>query len=480
MASPPSAVAGSTLGPFRGRTAIWTIGALALFTSAAGLMEQSPWIDELHTLATARTGLWEGIVAHMRGNIPPGAAALEWLFTLGGRSLLGGRLLSAFAFSMAAVAFRASATRLLSARGALVASLAFATNPLLVWHAQDARPYALLVLFSTLSFLALLRTLAGEPRQAAWLLAWAVLGFSTHIYFGCFFAAMILHSLWHLREPAGRRVFTALAVACAPAAATVVVLAVMSHGRAAGFQKPVDLFALGYAGLVFGVGYSFGATSEELHSGRAVDAMRPYLPAAAVILIGFWGVVALGALLLRSERPARFYEWLGYLLLPLLLPFGVAIAMKSITFNVRYALPALPACFLLIGVVAERSTRAALITALPLAVQLWGLGAYHFDRRHWKEDFIALAAYLASHSTPADHIYECPTPTLAEILTPERRIGELTPGSLRDPVGATGAHAVYVFNRPWVCDPDGALRRALRSDATVTSADLHGFEVFRR
>ena len=443
-------------------------------------MEQSPWIDELHTLYTARLGLVAGALSHMGGNIPPGTALLEWIFSLGGRSLLGARLLSLAAFVLSALVFQARARTLLSPRGALVASLAFATNPLLVWHAQDARPYSLLVLFAMLSLAALMRTLSGGKRQALALFGLAAAGFTIHIYFGCFVAAMMLHAFWFRREPGGRRALAALAGAGALAGILVVTMAVLSRGTPAGFEKPVNALSIGYTLLVFAIGYSFGATNAELHTSHALDAMRPYLAQVALVVVAYWAVVMLGAWITFRERPERFREWAGYVLLPMLLPFGVALAAKHITFNVRYVLPALPACFLFLGAVAEKARTRASLVALPLGVQCWGLGAMHLDRRHWKEDFVALAAFIEDHSSPTDPVYECPTPSLLGVVVADRNIQPLTSATLQPRAEGRPTHAVYVVNRPWICDADGSLRRALRDDPAVTATEIRGFEVFTR
>jgi hypothetical protein len=463
------------------RTWLIVVGVVALCAGGWGLMEQSPWIDELHTLSTARLGLGAGMLSYMSGNMPPGTALLEWIFSLGGRSLLGARLLSLSAFVLAALVFHATARTLLAPRGALVASLAFATNPLLIWHAQDARPYALLVLFAMLSFAALLRALSGGNRQAIALFASAAAGFTIHIYFGCFAAAMMLHAFWFRREPGGRRALAALVGAGALAVILVVAVAVLSRGTAAGFEKPVNALTIGYALLVFAIGYSFGATIEELHTAHALDAMRPYFPQIAAVIVAYWAVVALGAWITLRERPARFREWAGYLLVPMLLPFGVALVAKHhITFNIRYVLPAVPASFLFLGALAEKVGSMASLVALPMAVQCWGLGALHLDRRHWKEDYLAVAAFIESHSSPGDPVYECPAPLLLGVVVPDRLIEQLTPATLQAPEDARAKHAIYIVNRPWSCDPDGSLRRTLRDDPAVTATEIRGFEVFSR
>ncbi|MEA2437075.1 MAG: mannosyltransferase, partial [Thermoleophilaceae bacterium] len=73
--------------------------------------------------------------------------------------------------------------RLATSRVGLVAAALVAFNPLLVWFSQEARPYALLVLLSGLSFLSFAMAL---ERASGWnLTGWAVasgLALATHYF----------------------------------------------------------------------------------------------------------------------------------------------------------------------------------------------------------------------------------------------------------------------------------------------------------
>jgi hypothetical protein len=90
--------------------------------------------------------------------------------------------------------------RLASSRVGLVAAALVAFNPLLVWFSQEARPYALLVLLSGLSFLFFAMTL---ERASGWrLTGWAVssgLAFATHYFAGLLILPELLWLLYRVR-----------------------------------------------------------------------------------------------------------------------------------------------------------------------------------------------------------------------------------------------------------------------------------------
>ncbi|MEA2432504.1 MAG: mannosyltransferase [Thermoleophilaceae bacterium] len=90
--------------------------------------------------------------------------------------------------------------RLATSRVGLVAAALVAFNPLLVWFSQEARPYALLVLLSGLSFLFFAMAL---ERASGWnLTGWAVasgLAFATHYFAGLLILPELLWLVYRVR-----------------------------------------------------------------------------------------------------------------------------------------------------------------------------------------------------------------------------------------------------------------------------------------
>lgn len=73
----------------------------------------------------------------------------------------------------------------LSRRAGLIAAAAAAVSPVLIWFSQDARAYALVFLFTALSFLFFVRARrSGERRDLAWWAAFSALALATHYFAG--------------------------------------------------------------------------------------------------------------------------------------------------------------------------------------------------------------------------------------------------------------------------------------------------------
>ena len=99
-----------------------------------------------------------------------------------------------------------AATELFSKRAGLVAALLTALSPLVVWHSQDARPYALLILLGGASFALFVRVLHDRrPRVVAgWAVA-SVLAMATHYAVGFLVAAEVIWLLFSIRRSTGSR-----------------------------------------------------------------------------------------------------------------------------------------------------------------------------------------------------------------------------------------------------------------------------------
>lgn len=147
---------------------------------------QSYWYDEVQTIFVLRNGL--APLGHTEST-PPGyfALALAWS-RLFGTGEAGLRSLSAVAGTATVPLAYAAARSLVGERAGLITAALAAVSPILVWYSQEARAYALVVFFTTLSLLCFARSRQGAPR---WVLAWAIaaaLAVATH-YFAIFVVA---------------------------------------------------------------------------------------------------------------------------------------------------------------------------------------------------------------------------------------------------------------------------------------------------
>lgn len=133
------------------------------------------------------------------------------------------------------------ARRLGGQRAGLIAAVLAAVSPALVWHAQDARVYAVWVLLGALSFLAFQRALERPDvrRLALWAAA-SVAALATH-YFTAFL--VIPCAVWLVARSGGaaRRRAVAAGAAVAASGLALAPLAAAQSGHAGAFIEQVPL-----------------------------------------------------------------------------------------------------------------------------------------------------------------------------------------------------------------------------------------------
>ncbi len=203
-----------------GWTTLGLLGALLLAAAALRIYrlgEYSLWLDEAHTWLFTRAD-WGNFLTPLRliGVHPPLYFFLDKLVaSLVGDGEVGLRLLSVCA-DLASICLAACLGWKSGGRaGMFTAAWFWAFNPLTLWYAQDARPYALA---SLLSMTALLLFLAarGQLTPGRYIFAGAVLalGMVTHFFFFLVTGALVLLSLLQIRQsPRLFRRWTALSLA---------------------------------------------------------------------------------------------------------------------------------------------------------------------------------------------------------------------------------------------------------------------------
>ena len=312
------------------------VGALLRFTT---LGVQSFWFDEATT--------WQ-IVSHGLGHVfsqvprtestPPLYYVLLWLWSrVFGLSEAGLRSLSAVFGTATIVVMWAIGRRLASERAGLVAALLTATNPFLVWYSQEARAYALLLVMSAVSLLALVRVLASpSPRRV---LAWGVscaLALAAHYY-----AAVVIvpEALWLAVALRRRGVLTLQRIG----------LGVLPIVVVGGAQLPLMIHQNdGRAGYIANSG-SLPYRVVQLFKQDLIGEGQPakgLLTAICAVAV----VIGLGLLLARARRDERTAA-----LAPLAIGLGgvvVAIVVAKVGtdyFNTRNLLPTWPALLLVVA-----------------------------------------------------------------------------------------------------------------------------------
>jgi predicted membrane-bound mannosyltransferase len=251
---------------------------------------QSFWYDEFATVQVASRPLGDllNAIAHREGS-PPLYFVLSW----GWLRICGDSDVALRALSTVAGVLTVAITYLIarelgqSRRAGRVAALLVATNPLLIWYSQEARPYSLLVFFATASLLWCARA-ANRGRWHDFVLwgIWSALALSTH-YFAFFFVAV--EAVWIFL--AQRHQWRRLAVACGllgAVGAAAVPFALQQ--RSTDQQKWIAAWPLGVRLKEAGRAALSGP-------GAPYDAL--WLPAAALV------AVAAVVLFLRGDRSER-------------------------------------------------------------------------------------------------------------------------------------------------------------------------------
>ncbi len=177
---------------------------------------QSFWYDESFTVLLVHHSVSAMLRLVPKTELtPPLYYLLAWPWAhVFGYGEAGLRSLSAVAGVATIPAIYGAGAKLISRRVGLTAAVIAACNPLLIWYAQEARSYALLVLFATLSLLAFAHARVPAPKPR-WVLAWALAAsatLATH-YYGVL--AVVPEAMWllwvHRRK--GKVLLTVAAVA---------------------------------------------------------------------------------------------------------------------------------------------------------------------------------------------------------------------------------------------------------------------------
>ncbi|MGH7499289.1 MAG: glycosyltransferase family 39 protein [Gemmatimonadales bacterium] len=363
------------------------------------LGQNSLWIDEVASLRTASEAFWSIPAAAMRHNAfePP---LYFWLLHIVERSFGDGEVSLRFISAMAGaltIPMVWLMMRELSQRRdvATLCAALLALNPLHMWYSQEARPYALLVLFASAGLFALVRARrTGSP----WL--WGAFAV-------CSSLAMLTHPVgivvpmvawvWVLLGEDRGRAMRPLLVA---SAAIVVLIAPSYVGLAQSIasatgtgspERPLTGLELPYTVFTYLGGYSFGPSVREIQDAGWSIAARNHL-----VTLSLAGVTLALATALAVANRGRAMTWLLVLFaLPMLLALlGSAATAKA--YNVRYTVVGLIGFAAILGVAIARLRQPlrAAVTAIFCGLFLWSDAQWFFVADYRKDDSRSAIAWL--------------------------------------------------------------------------------------
>ncbi len=317
--------------------------AVALFLCLYELTTRSLWLDEAATVAivSQHGAAFGAALAHDGGNMLGYYALLHVLVGAFGHGATVIRLPSALAGVAIVTLTSLIARRLFDRRVAFLAGLLTAVSLSLVYWAQVARGYALMIALLCASFLLLIEALERpKPGWGIWI--GYVLVATAAMYAGLeaalVFPVQILVLAWH------RRRIGWLLSALAVSALCCIPLAVLALDRGSSqifWIPPPNAFTMKQVLLTL----SSGGLEPQFYSGSG-DVLRWLTE----ILVGVGALVVVWQLLRRRARPEAWKPALvlGWLLLPGILAWMISELGHSM-FEARYLLMSLPAVALLLA-----------------------------------------------------------------------------------------------------------------------------------
>jgi mannosyltransferase len=308
----------------------------------ASLGQQSFHHDEVITVMRVIPGSFADMLHRVRTSEsnPPLYYALAWGWAKAfGSGEFGIRSLSALFGAATVPVGYLIGRQLIDRRVGLILAALIAVNPMLIWYSQEARSYALLVFFGTLSFLFFIRSLDSHRRRdlALWALA-SALALWSH-YFAFFVVG--IEGLWLAVEMRGRwrNLLPALFAVAVAGLALVPLIAAQVNPTHIGWIEnsalPTRLLEAGVSFLIGETGHVIAEPPRDHYA--LVPAIAIGLGLLLVLVLGGWrerrraalGVgVGLGvvALAVAAALVGKDYV-VERNLLPALVPLGAAAAV---------------------------------------------------------------------------------------------------------------------------------------------------------
>jgi 4-amino-4-deoxy-L-arabinose transferase-like glycosyltransferase len=384
------------------------------------LGHQSLWVDEILTWNTV-TSREPMTLARLLENVhgPVYSLLLHGWCRIAGESEWALRLPSAVLGTLLIPAIAWLASRWLGRGAAVTAAWLAAGSPFLVWYAQEARNYSMLMLCAAVAG-ALLLGLGTRlrARPLAGYLATSVVGLLSNFSFA--FVAPV-HLVWWLGPPGGRRRRLLLALGAAALLALAVVpwsthirgnwdwrrlapqRAPETGETALRGETTFHPAAIPFAFHSFAVGYTFGPSLRELRAGDRFGAVRRHLPEVAVTALVFGALSVLGlAALARRGRLGEALLWA----VPGILFVSYSAIQNFKTFHPRYLAVLMPMLIAVWAVAIVDLPRHARRVAVVLVALLWAvsLARHYFDERYAKEDLRSAARVVREHGVTGERV----------------------------------------------------------------------------
>jgi uncharacterized membrane protein len=471
---------------WREKRALIAIVALGALLRLFHLGYQSLWVDEMFTLevATPKPGypIWQLLRHNIHG---PLHTFVVFLFRSVSENDAWLRLPGAIA-GIAAIPLLFAWLRVrLGARTALWGALLLAINPLHIYYSQELRNYSFAVCFVLAGCVQLDRLLVAWSRRRAFALS-ALIAAGLLCNFSTAFTLVAQGAAFFRGGGVSRRSIGRWALVVLVAAVLVSpwlyrLTTYVDFGRLATPVMPGELDetqrlrgettfrieSIPYAAYAYSVGMSLGPSLRELHGDASLATVVKHHAPVLLWVSFLFGAVALAGLraVWRAQGWGGALEMAGYVLIPLVCTLFLNW-QNAKAFNVRYVLVGLPAfiAFLAAGVTSLRAARVWVGGAL-ITTCLVSVGNQYFNPRFAKEDIKRAVAEMEKRMDAPECIF---APTVWQVVqhylqgdAPLHFAYANPPGlaqrQLQEMLSQCGTFW-YLRARPWVDDPDGAIR----------------------
>ncbi len=369
---------------------ILSLGSLLRFS---GLEHESLWNDELSScFRSSYTTLSEVITQGVIPDVhPPGYQILLYFVerTIG-NSAVSLRLPSAIAGILTILIVFQIGKKLFSASSALLASAMLAVSPTHIWLSQEARPYAILILLTTLSVSILINLLGNlsEYRSPGW---WNSTGFIltgilleyTH-YFGLLIFLLEISVLCYVSLKERKNIPAVLGIGIIPILVYIpwIPIAASQSGSGSYVTPP----AIGNLAILF---FEYMGWSKFLLG----------IFVATISIAGF--VYLKNGNSKKSFKGQNIAVPCFWLILPLVASLIISFTLVPV-FTIRNMMIALPGVFLLFAIAIHILFRSAWQrNTFGIAICIFMLFSLFFVRKHYTEPHrnqFREAAYFVAHN----------------------------------------------------------------------------------
>lgn len=287
------------------------------------------------------------------------------------------------------------ASALLSREAGLWAALLAATSPFYTWHAQEARMYAWVILFSVASvytLLPLLRETAKPRHYLSYLVATSALLYTHYTGFLLLAFEVAIYGVYQSRK----------GIRLGPVLVFLAVAALVLIPLAPYVRRVLDLSLFGFVSrplpILLAEAWSYFSL------GISESLIRPLWQTAPFLALFVVGALMIGV----RRRQEAWMVSLGYLGIPLLM-FHVISYFKPNYMNPRHLLIISPAWELVMAqglATLRRRFWPGLVLLLGLSLFFRGRANYKIFSSHslWKDDIRGAIKYIEARAQPGDAI----------------------------------------------------------------------------